>query len=106
FVIRDEHGEPICGLAMVENITDRKRSEEALRTSEERYRSFIVNSSEAIWRYEIEQPIDVHLPVEAQVEALYQNSYLAECNDAMARLYGFERAEEVIGVRLRELATA
>lgn len=102
FVVYDDSNQPF-GFAMVENITDRKRSEQALRTSEERYRSFIVNSSEAIWRYEIEQPIDVRLPVEAQVEAIAKHSYLAECNDAMARLYGFERAEELIGVRLNDL---
>lgn len=106
FVIRGESNEPVYGLAMVENITDRKRSEEALRTSEERYRSFVVNSSEAIWRFEIEQPIDVRLPVDAQVQALAQNTYLAECNDAMARLYGFERAEEVIGVHLHQLVSS
>jgi len=103
FVIRDENGEPICGLAMVENITERKRSEEALRLSEERYRSFIVNSSEAIWRFEIEQPIPTGLPVDEQIEALYKYSYLAECNDAMARLYGRDRAEEMIGTSLGKL---
>jgi PAS domain S-box-containing protein len=103
FVIRDEHGETICGFAMVENITDRKRSEEALRLSEERYRSFIVNSSEAIWRFEIEQPIATGSPVDAQIEALYKYSYLAECNDAMARLYGHDRAEEMIGTNLGKL---
>jgi PAS domain-containing protein len=69
------------------NITDRKRSEEALRISEERYRSFIINSSEAIWRFEIEtNPYEFAL--DAQIEALYKYSYLTECNDAMARLYG------------------
>jgi PAS domain S-box-containing protein len=106
FVIRDENGEPIYGFAMVENITERKRSEEALRISEERYRSFVVNSSEAIWRFEIEQPIAVDLPVDAQIDALYKYVYLAECNDALARLHGHERAEEMIGTRLEELISA
>jgi PAS domain-containing protein len=94
---------PICGLAMVENITERKRSEEALRLSEERYRSFIVNSSEAIWRFEIEQPLATNLPIDAQIEALYRDSYLVECNDAMARLYGRDRAEQMIGTPLDQL---
>lgn len=97
FLIRNEQNEPAFGLAMVENITERKRAEEALRTSEERYRSFVVNSSEAIWRIEMEQPIAVSLPVDEQIERIYKFGYLAECNDAMAQLYGRDRADDVIG---------
>lgn len=97
FVIRGVQDEPTFGLAMVENITERKRAEEALRTSEERYRSFVVNSSEAIWRFEMQEPLEIKLPLAAQIDWLYQNAYLAECNDAMARLYGHDRAEDVIG---------
>jgi PAS domain S-box-containing protein len=104
--IRDDQDEPSFGFAMVENITDRRRSEDALRTSEERYRSFVVNSSEAIWRLEVEQPIDVRLPVDEQIDKLNKYSYLAECNDALARLYGYQRAEEVIGVQLGKLISA
>lgn len=97
FTIRGDPDKPPYGLAMVENITDRKRTEEALRTSEERYRSFVINSSEAIWRYEIERPIAVGLPVDEQIEAMLKYGYLAECNDAMARLHGRERAEDLVG---------
>jgi len=103
FTIHVAENEPPYGLAMVENITERKRTEEALRTSEERYRSFVVNSSEAIWRFEIERPIEVGSPVDEQVEALLKYSYLAECNDAMARLYGRERAEDLIGTYFNQL---
>lgn len=96
-VIHGVKDEPTFGLAMVENITERKRTEEALITSEERYRSFVVNSSEAIWRFEMQEPLEVRLPLATQIDWLYQNAYLAECNDAMARLYGLDRAEDVIG---------
>ncbi len=98
-MIRDEAGNPLYGLAMVENITDRKRSEEALRRSEERYRSFVVNSSEGIWRLDVEQPIDVGLPVDEQLSLFYKHGYLAECNDAMARMHGYERADDIVGLR-------
>ena len=98
-LIRAETGEPLYGLAMVENITDRKRSEEALRTSEERYRSFVVNSSEGIWRFDVEQSIDVTLPVDEQLSLFYKYGYLAECNDAMARMHGYERADDIVGLR-------
>jgi PAS domain S-box-containing protein len=102
FVIRGREQQVLFGLAMVQNITAQKNAEAALRTSEERYRSFIVNSSEAIWRFEIERPIPVSLPVEEQIEMFYKYGYLAECNDAMARLYGHERAEDILGSRLTD----
>src|SRR5678816_3893313 len=98
-MIRGESGNPLYGLAMVENITQRKHAEEALRTSEERYRSFVVNSSEGIWRLDVEQPIDVSLSVDEQLSLFYKFGYLAECNDAMARMHGYQRADDIVGLR-------
>lgn len=71
--------------------------------SEGLYRAFIANSSEGIWRFELEQPIPLHLSVDGQIEAYYKYGYLAECNDAMARMYGYEKAEEIVGARLGDL---
>jgi PAS domain S-box-containing protein len=104
--VRGVHGEALYGLAMVENVTDRREAEEGLRTSEERYRSFVANSSEGIWRFEAEQPIDTTLPVDEQITLCYKYGYLAECNDAMARMYGYLRAAEIIGKRLGDLLLA
>ena len=101
-LIREENGEPLYCLAMVENITERKRAEEALRTSEERYRSFVVNSSEGIWRLDVEQPIDVKLPADEQLSLFYKYGYLAECNDTMARMHGYDRADDIVGLRFGE----
>ena len=98
-LIRDDEGKPSYGLAMVEDVSDRKQSNQALRTSEERYRSFVVNSSEGIWRMDVEQPIDTRLPVEEQISQFYKYGYLAECNDAMARMHGYDRAEDYVGLR-------
>ena len=74
----------------------------ALRRSEDRYRAFIAYASEGIWRFELNRPIPANLPVEQQVERAFQDAYLAECNDAMARMYGFEKAEEVLNRKLTE----
>ena len=64
---------------------ERARAVRNLKESDERYRAFIANSSEAIWRFELEQPIPVTLSEDEQLEMLYQFAYLAECNDAMAQ---------------------
>jgi PAS domain S-box-containing protein len=98
-LMRDDDGVPLYGLAMVEDITERKRAEEALRASEERYRSFVVNSSEGIWRLDVEEPIDVKLAAEEQISLFYKYGYMAECNDAMAHMHGYDRADDVLGLR-------
>ena len=77
--------------------------ERALRESEERYRAFIANSSEGIWRFELEEPVPTSLPEDEQIDLFYARGYLAECNDAMARMYGFGVAAEITGARLGDL---
>ena len=73
------------------------------KASYEDYRSFIAISSEGIWRFEIEQPVPVTLPVDDQIDLLYQFAYLAECNDAMSRMYGYDSAEQILGARLGDI---
>src|ERR687885_619693 len=115
-------------LAIVRDITKRKRVEEdirrlnqdlenrveertkqleererKLRESEERYRSFIEQSTEGIWLLELEKPVPTDLRPDEQVERFYRHGYLAECNDAMARMYGYTRAEEIVGARIGDL---
>jgi hypothetical protein len=57
-------------------------------------------TSEATWRFHHEQPLDITLPEDEQVEHFYLYSVLAECNDAFARMYGFRSAADVVGTRL------
>jgi len=82
---------------------DRFSVEQALRESEERYRAFIENSSEGIWRFEMEQPLSLDCAEDEQIEHFYEYGYLAECNNAMAQMYGFSESQEILGVRLPDL---
>lgn len=84
----------------------RRSEEEALRQSEQRYRAFIAKNGDAMWRVEFEKPIPLSLPEEEQLQRIYEHGYLAECNDALARLLGFERAERLIGMRVEDLVPA
>ena len=85
------------------DISGRKQAEEALRRGEERYRAFIAQSSEGVSRLEIDPPVPVNLPEEEQVDRLYAAARIAECNDAMARMYGYTEARELVGTRLTDL---
>ncbi len=88
------------------DITERKLAEEALRRREEDYRSFVAQSSEGIFREDMDVPISVDLPEDELVHHILYDSYMAECNDAMARMYGFTTGQELIGKRLTEMLVA
>jgi PAS domain S-box-containing protein len=80
----------------------RRLSREDLRASQERYRAFVTTSLEAIWRIEFDSPIDTNLPVDLQVSQIFERGYYAEANDALAKLYGWEKAADVVGLRVRK----
>ena len=99
----DERGRVRLAVNIFRDITEARRAQEALKESEERYRTFIEHSTEGIWRFELEEPVSPDLPEDEQIEHFYRYAYLAECNDAMAAMYGYERAEEIVGARLEDL---
>jgi two-component system, chemotaxis family, CheB/CheR fusion protein len=85
------------------DITEFKLSQEIILQSQERYQAFITQSSEGIWRFELDKPMPLSLTPEKQVEFLYRHAYLDECNDAMAKMYGYTKAEEINRERLPRL---
>ena len=90
---------PLTGggwLAIGMDVSDRRRSEE-------RYRSFIAQSSEGVSRIEIDPPVPTNLADDEQIDWFYRGARIAECNDAMARMYGLKDAHELVGTALADL---
>jgi PAS domain S-box-containing protein len=100
---RDADGRARQVLGVAQDITEAKAAQEAIRASEERYRAFISQSSEGIWRFELDEPIPTSLPEAEQIDLIYKHAYLAECNEAMARMYGYSAASDLIGARLGDM---
>ncbi len=73
-----------------------------LRESEKRYRNFVKNAGEGIWRIEFPVPIRLSLPVDEQVRLL-STGLVAECNDALAKMGGFDSVEDVRGLPLSQI---
>lgn len=100
----DIHEGEVRGIfVLVVDITEEKKARDAVRRSEERYKAFISHSSEGIWRFELDEPIPTDLPSAEQVRLALKRGFLAECNDAMARQYGYASAEAIVGARMSDL---
>ena len=67
-----------------------------LRASGERYHNFVEQSSEAVWRVELDVPMVSGLPVNEQIAWLREHAQIAECNLVylkLNRLFGLPHAE-------------
>ena len=85
------------------DITPRKISEESLRRREEDYRQFVARSSEGIFSDDFDEPLPIDLPEDVLIRRMIQESYIAECNDAFAEMYGFESRQKALGRRTSDL---
>jgi len=90
-------------ISIAQDMTKQFLAEEALKTSESRYRYFVDQTAEGFYRNKLAVPVPINLPVEKQIEMQYEHAYVSECNDIFARMYGFSSAASLIGTKMEEL---
>lgn len=93
----------VTGVLLVLNdITESVGKERELQQSDDRYRAFIANSTDAIWCYDICPPVSAELDHSVQVDLIYQRASLVEANDRLAKIVGANSTDELIGLPLHQ----
>lgn len=96
-LILDAQTRPSHIIGAIRDITERKMAVLALKESEDRYRGFISQVSEGVYRFESDVPMDISLPIEEQVDYIYDHLFIAECNNAFLKMYGTTNRNDIIG---------
>lgn len=86
-------------LSLAYEVSQRAKSEAELAQARERHRAFIQASHDSIWSVDVQEPIDVSLPPDAQIALLREHACIGDANAAFARDYQLE-PQQVIGRRL------
>lgn len=98
----DREGDLKGYVKIMRDITEELEFSQKIKESEDRYKGFINNTTEGIWRFDLEKPLPNNVSIDKQIDHIYKYAYLAECNDATAKMYGFKQAEDIIGTRIGE----
>lgn len=85
------------------DITENKKHQDEITKSEERYRTFVEQSSEGIFRMELKKPVPIALPLDEQIDMINRSVFIAECNDVFSKMYDEDCAENIIGKNPSEL---
>ncbi len=100
---RDKYGKVESFATIARDITEAKRAENELRRSEERYRNFIANAGEGIFRIDFQQPISIDQPYEDIAAQISEHAIVAEVNETLSRMYDLSPAE-MVGLPVRQFA--
>ncbi|MEO6488510.1 MAG: PAS domain S-box protein [Ferruginibacter sp.] len=106
YIIRNDLGIVVRMIGSARNISVDKQLALEIRESEQRYKSFVQQSTEGIWRVELDKPIAITSSVQELIDYCMTSASIAECNDAFAKMYGFETADHIIGTPLSKLLPA
>lgn len=85
-----------------EDITGKKENEQELKIRDDRFNTFIAQTTDAVNCWEFDKKVSVKAPIKKQIKNIF-DGILVECNDNFAKVYGYKSAKDVLGKRFREL---
>ena len=100
--MRNKQGNIDQVLVQCQDLSREKSARDALQESEASYKAFITNSSEAIWCYEMQPPVAVHLALPMQAKKIAQSARLIEANKILLNMLSVNSLDEILGMGLVE----
>jgi DNA-binding NarL/FixJ family response regulator len=58
---------------------------------------------EGTFRVDMDLPLPVNLPEEEQIDRILRGTFVADCNDVLAKMYGLNSASDLIGKRMSDM---
>jgi DNA-binding NarL/FixJ family response regulator len=58
---------------------------------------------EGTFRVDMDSPLSVDSPEEEQIERILKGTFVADCNEALAKMYGLDSASDLIGKRMSDM---
>ncbi len=102
---KDTEGQVNGLLLVMTDVTEGIRQNMALKESDALYKTFIASSSDAIWRFDLREPVDISLPLAEQQQQISEQSFLSECNQAFAQMFGDQSPASLLGLRIKAMGS-
>ncbi len=76
--------------------------EPAMNSFPERYKAYELSAG-GLWKIDLKVPVLASLSPDEVITHCRKHAFLAECNDNLAKMYGYEKAEEFTGITINEM---
>jgi len=60
---------------------------------------------EGTYRVDMDSPLPVDSPEEEQIDCILRGTFVADCNEALAKMYGLNSASDLIGKRMSDMVS-
>jgi PAS domain S-box-containing protein len=84
-------------LTVIRDITERKKIEENLNVSENRFRNFVDITNDGIYYLAIDPPLEINMPPQDQLEYFFKHACFSEANNAWLRIHHIRDRKGIIG---------
>jgi PAS domain S-box-containing protein len=81
---------------------DREKKRKELIINDERYKTFIDQVNEIIYRIDLKEVIDYRISTKEQIEIIKKHGYIALCNQAFTKHYNIKNKKEIEGIKVIE----